>query len=222
MSENWSWANDFWAQCPYCRCGHQILELTPKIRALPSVHSSGLGAEENFCGRKKSIHFANRSTVPLWCRLHASSDGLFPPQQCMRWIQLPSLAFQFLQLPTLTFQPLGQTSELDISGKHICSLVGASNKSWVALGWRAQLQQFGLAEQVLSLVSSRAVLRRNCSVCSLGLVETQTSSFYIRSDSLLTSDAPPLFQNDEDYQSAAQVYDTPAVFLHPVLELVFR
>lgn len=44
----------------------------------------------------------------------------------------------------------------------------------------------------------------------------------IRSDILLTSDAPPLFQNDEDHQSAAQVYDTPAVFLHPVLELVFR
>lgn len=50
----------------------------------------------------------------------------------------------------------------------------------------------------------------------------QTNSLYIRSNFLSTSDVPPLFQNDEDYQSTAQVYDAPAVFLHPVLGLVFR
>jgi len=68
------------------------------------------------------------------------------------------------------------------------------------------------------------VLIRNCSVYSSRLVKTpteQTDSFYIRSNFLPTSDAPP-FQNDEDDQSTAQVYDAPAVFLHPVLGLVFR
>lgn len=194
----------------------------PKIRALLQYTTQAW--------EQKKIPVAEREvptlgTAALYLQHLEQHCTLVVQTSCqLRWA-LPSTAVE-REVYAASSPSLGQTSELDTSGSDVGSHAGASNKSWVAPGSSSAgaVGTCWASSQPTEQQGSAQV--RNWNVYSPGLVETQTSSFYIRSDFcsplMLTSDAPLLFQNDEDYQSAAQVYDTPAVFLHPVLELVFR